>query len=285
MLNFLHTFNPQPILFSFGPINIYWYGLFMVLGIIAALAITIKIAAAYQIKKDTIFDLAFWLILFGLFGARVYDVFLEYQYYINHPSDVFKIWQGGLAIHGAILAGIITLWIFTKKQKLNFWLLTSIITPGLALGQAIGRWGNYFNQELFGLPTSLPWGIPIAIYNRRADLITAQYFHPTFLYESLGSLLIFIILIFIHRLIIKKCNQKPISLLFTCSRAYMLTVFFYAFGYSVLRFSLEFIRIDFAPTIFGWRWPQLISLIISLISLFVIIYVFSAIAKDKRQRP
>jgi len=283
MINFLHTFNPQPILFSFGPINIYWYGLFMVLGILAALAITIKIAAAYQIKKDIIFDLAFWLILFGLIGARVYDVFLEYQYYINHPSDVFKIWQGGLAIHGAILAGIITLWIFTKKQKINFWLFASIITPGLALGQAIGRWGNYFNQELFGLPTALPWGIPIAVYNRPTDLVTSQYFHPTFLYESLGSLLVFAILIFIHWLIIKNCNQKQAATKI-CSSAPVLTVLCYAFLYSVLRFSLEFIRIDFAPTILSWRWPQLISLVIGSISLLAIVFYLMALKNQQSKK-
>ncbi|KKQ60653.1 MAG: Prolipoprotein diacylglyceryl transferase [Parcubacteria group bacterium GW2011_GWE2_38_18] len=271
MINFLHTFNPQPILFSFGPINIYWYGLFMVLSILGGLAVSIKVASYYCIKKDTIIDLAFWLILGGLIGARIYDVLLEYRYYLNNPLDIFKIWQGGLAIHGAIFVGALTLWLFAKKQKLNFWLLASVITPGLALGQAIGRWGNYFNQELFGLPTAIPWGIPIAVYNRPTDLVTSQYFHPTFLYESLGSLLIFAILIFIHWLILKNCDLKQTAIKI-CSVIHTLAVLCYAFLYSVLRFTLEFIRIDFAPTILGWRWPQLISLAIGSISLVAIVF-------------
>lgn len=257
----------------------------MMASILIALTVTVKLASNYKINKDTIFDLAFWLVLNGLIGARIYDCFLEYQYYLDHPLDIFKIWQGGLAIHGALLAGIITIYFFAKNKKLNFLKLTALITPGLALGQAIGRWGNYFNQELFGLPTNLPWGIPIAIYNRPTNFITAQYFHPTFLYESLGNLIIFVILISIHWLIIKNLNEQkklgpnnqPAS-----SRPYLLTILCYLFLYSTLRFFLEFLRIDFAPTIFGWRWPQLVSLITGLASFITIIYQIYKLQSDKQ---
>ena len=190
MFTFLHTYIPNPIFISVGSINIYWYGFFVVLGIIMAIAIAAKLASYYQIKKDTIFDLSFWLIIFGLLGARIYHVFLELPFYLKQPLDIFKIWNGGLAIHGGILVGVIVLYFYIKKYRINFWQISAIAVPGLALGQAIGRWGNYFNQELFGKATNLSWGIPIDIVNRPFEYLNYEYFQPTFLYESIGSLLI-----------------------------------------------------------------------------------------------
>lgn len=264
MINFLHTFNPEPILISIGPINIYWYGLFVILGIITGLLITLKISSYYDLNKNTILDLAFWLILGGIVGARVYHIFLELSYYLNNPLGIFKIWQGGLAIHGAIIAGVLIIWFYAKKNKINFWLLASVIVPSVALAQAIGRWGNYFNQELFGLPTNLPWGIPIDFLNRSAEHVSSQYFHPTFLYESIGSLCIFIALILIHILIIKKSKENN-------AMRHTLCVICYAILYSILRFSLEFIRIDKTPITLGLRWPQIISLLIIIISAFTLL--------------
>lgn len=264
MINLLHTFNPEPILISIGPINIYWYGLFIIMGIITGLLITIKLVSYYNLNKNTIIDLAFWLILGGIVGARIYHIFLEFSYYLINPLNIFKIWQGGLAIHGSLIAGILIIWFYAKKIKINFWLLASVIVPGLTLAQAIGRWGNYFNQELFGLPTDLPWGIPINFLNRPTEYLSFEYFHPTFLYESVGSLVIFLILISIHAWIIKKSGQKSIAL-------YALCVIYYAILYSILRFSLEFIRIDKTPITLGLRWPQIISLLIIIISTFTLL--------------
>jgi len=255
----LHTFHPNPILISLGPINIYWYGFFIVLGALSAILITFKLAAYYSIKKETIIDLAFWLIIGGIIGARAYHVLLESQYYLSHPADILKIWQGGLAIHGAIFAGLIIIWGFSKKYRRNPWQLAAIIAPGLALAQTIGRWGNYFNHELFGKPTNLPWGIPINIINRPVEYISNEFFHPTFLYESIGNFLIFLILIFIHIWIIKKHKFN--------NSYYLLLITYYLISYSLLRFSLEFIRIDPSPIILGLRFPQIISLIIIFISI------------------
>ncbi len=259
-MSFLHAFHPNPILISFGPINIYWYGLLVVLGILAAIAVTLKLSSYYNIKKEVIIDLAFYLVLFGIIGARLYDVLLELPYYLNHPLDIFKIWQGGLAIHGAIIAGIITIWLFAKKRELNPWLAASIIVPGLALAQAIGRWGNYFNQELFGKPTGLSWGIPIDLMNRSAEYISYEFFHPTFLYESIGSFIIFAVLIFLHFLMIKKTIIR-----------YELSVMSYTILYSILRFSTEFIRIDKTPVIFNLRFPQIASLVIIFLSVALLL--------------
>jgi len=264
MINFLHTFEPSAILFSAGPITVYWYGLFIVIGIISALAITFRLAEYYNIPSDTIFDLFFWLIIGGLIGARLYDILLEFSYYQEHPWQMLQIWKGGLAIHGAIFAGLLITLLFIKNKKLNFWRLTALLVPGLAIAQAIGRWGNYFNQELFGSPTDSPWGIPISLINRPAQYITSTYFQPTFLYESLGCLLIGLTLITINIYQIRK--ERLNDYFFIWSTA------LYMILYSILRFSLEFIRSDKTPYFLGLRWPQFISLIIFAGSILLLIF-------------
>jgi phosphatidylglycerol:prolipoprotein diacylglycerol transferase len=274
MINWLHTFHPQPILLSIGVIHIYWYGFFMVLGIITAMGIIFKLAKYYNIDSDSLFDLSFWLIINGLIGARIYDIFLQLPYYINNPIDIFKVWQGGLAIHGAIIASLITVYFFARKRKISSWKLVSLVVPGLALAQAIGRFGNYFNQELFGLPTSRPWGIPIDLVNRPWDYLGSSFFHPTFLYESFGCLLIFFLLIGLNLVLIK---QNKLN-----NYYFVLMASLYMVSYSILRFALEFIRIDFSPIFLGFRWPQIISLVFILIFLGVLI--FNPHAKTKKDR-
>jgi phosphatidylglycerol:prolipoprotein diacylglycerol transferase len=247
---------------------------------ILAIGIAIKLAGYYKIEKEKIIDLSFYLIIFGIIGARLYDVGLEWRYYVKYPIDVFKIWNGGLAIHGAIIAGLIVAWVFSLtpspspcgekgisfkswRKAENFWLLCSLVVPGLALAYGIGRWGNYFNQEIFGYPTDLPWGIPIDFMKRPLEFISAEYFHPTFLYECLGSLVIFVILLLMHVSIIKK---KAFS-----STNYKLLTTSYLIMYSILRFGIEFMRIDWAPTILGLRWPQITSLIIIIICVVMMV--------------
>ncbi|MFH1412426.1 MAG: prolipoprotein diacylglyceryl transferase [bacterium] len=257
MINWLHTNLPDPIFLTIGPMQIHWYGLILVFGMILAIVTAIKLAKYYNIDKDLVFDLSFWLIILGLIGARLYDVCLEYEYYLGHPLDVFKIWQGGLAIHGAIIAGILVVWYFARKRKIDFWLLFSIIVPAMALALAIGRWGNYFNQELYGYATNLSWGIPI--------LGQQGFFHPTFIYQSIGNFLIFIILILEHKLFRKK-NFSWIVISFLIM-------------YSTMRFCMEFLRIDSTPLVMGLRWPQLVSWIIIFVCL--IYFIYQAIRKQK----
>ena len=263
MISFLHNFQPQAIFFSAGSFNIYWYGLLIVTGILAALAIVFRLAKYYDIPSDTIFDLSFWLIIGGIAGARLYNIVLEFPYYQNHPWQILQIWKGGLALHGGIFAGLIIIFFFVKKKEINFWRLAALAVPGLAIAQAIGRWGNYFNQELFGSPTDLPWGIPIDLANRPVQYITDTYFHPTFLYESLGCLLIGVILIIINARTIKK--QRLSRHFFVWSTA------LYMILYSILRFSLEFVRSDITPYFLGLRWPQFISLLIITSSIILLI--------------
>ncbi|MFA6428222.1 MAG: prolipoprotein diacylglyceryl transferase [Candidatus Buchananbacteria bacterium] len=247
MISWLHHYSPERIIFSLGPINFYWYGLILVLAILAGLAVVIKFGKKINLKLEQILDLAFYLVLGGLVGARIWEVLLVNPgYYLNQPLEIFKIWQGGLAIHGALVAGLITVVVYCKKQQLNFWLTADVLVLGVTLGQAIGRWGNYFNQELFGYPTNLPWGIFIAPANRPELFLDFKYFQPTFLYESLGSLIILGLLIWQFKKI-----QRPGLILAE-----------YLMLYSALRFSLEFIRLDPEMVWWGLRLPQWISLLV-----------------------
>jgi phosphatidylglycerol---prolipoprotein diacylglyceryl transferase len=271
-MNFLHHFTPEPILFALGPVKIHWYGLMLIIGMLLGMLVFFRLAKRYKLDQDKMIDLIFWTIVFGIIGARLYDVLLELPYYLKDPIAILKIWQGGLAIHGAIIAGAIVIWYFARKQKISFWLIAALFAPALALAQAIGRWGNYFNQELFGRPTSLPWGIPIDIFHRPTDYISDVFFHPVFLYESIGNFIIFLGIFLLHKKIniLEKINwQKFIVLI-------------YLMAYSLLRFSMEFIRVDSTPTLIGIRWPQIISIIIFCAST---IYLFIVYKKTRDKNP
>ena len=256
-LNFLHYFHPNPILFSFGPFTIFWYGFFMVSAMMLGIMLTLRLAKLYKIKEETIIDLSFWLIINAIIGARFYHIILQFSYYKSHLLEIPMIWKGGIAIHGAILFGFLTIVYFAKKNQLSFSKISALIVPSLALGQSIGRWGNYFNQELFGGPTNLPWGIPINSLYRPPQFANETYFHPAFLYESIGNFIIFLILIFLNYLILKYKKIKLESL-----------TLIYLFLYSLLRFCTEFIRIDQSPTFFGLRAPQWVSIFIILFSIY-----------------
>lgn len=245
MINFLHAYSPSSVLLTLGSITIHWYGLAYVIAIIAGILLTRFLARKKNLDASWLIDLTTILFVAGLVGARLWYVLLiEPQYFWTHPFDALKIWQGGLAIHGGIAGALPALWWWIRRHNLSFLDLTDLLAPALALGQAIGRWGNYFNQELFGRPTALPWGIPINPEHRIAPFTDAQYFHPTFLYESLGDLAIAGICV----LTLRRYGRSG------------RVTFLYLLLYSILRFSLEFIRIDPTPTLAGLRLPQLVSL-------------------------
>jgi phosphatidylglycerol:prolipoprotein diacylglycerol transferase len=255
MFNLLHNFSPNPILMQLGPISIRYYGLIIVLVLGLAIWLAFKLAKG-KISADDTIDLAFWLALSGIIGARLYEVLiLESGYFWSHPAEIIKIWHGGLAIHGAIIGGIIALVVWCYKKKQDFWFLADLAAVVLPLAQAIGRWGNYFNQEVFGRPTDLPWGIAIDLANRPLEFTGEKYFHPTFLYESILNLILFFILLFLY----KKQRLK--------SGQYLGV---YLIGYGVIRFLMEFIRIDQTALFFGFRWPQIFSLIVIFVGLMII---------------
>ncbi len=275
-MNFLHTFHPQSILFEIGFFKIHWYGLLMVIAIFIGIFIAVKLAKHYGFSKDNIYDLVFYLVIFSILGARIYAVLLFPSYYSQYPLEIFQVWKGGLAIHGAILGGIITLYYYTKRKKQSFWMWADILVVPLALGQAIGRWGNYFNQELFGRPTSLPWGIPIDAFYRGSAFLKYEFFHPTFLYESILNLLVFIILLSLHIYKIKKNRHPERAERVEGSHFKQQTgsiVLLYLVFYSLVRIIMEQFRIDETPEFFGIRFPILVSagVIMAAISILLLL--------------
>jgi len=266
----MFTYIPNRVLLEIGPLTVHWYGLLVVTGFLVGFSVFYYLFKKYQLKTDGAYNLFFYTIIFGLIGARVYYIFYAWSYYSQHPLDILKVWQGGLAIHGAIIAAVVVIYFYSKKKGWSVWLITDLAATALPLSLAIGRWGNYFNQELFGRPTDLPWGIPVAVVSRPAEFINFTHFHPTFLYEFILDLILFGILMFIHfrkfrnqKLEIRNWKSGNITLLFL-------------FGYSLIRFLMEFLRVDYSPVFWGMRWAQLVSLII-----MVAVIIFWFIRKKK----
>lgn len=248
MFNFLHAYHPQPILFRLGPLEIHWYGFLMVIGGLIGLAVVLRLAKRAGIDKKIFQDLLLYFVIGAVVGARVYYVLYAWEMYRGNWFDAFKIWEGGLAIHGIMLGGFAVTYLYCRVKKQSFWRIADFAVIGLALAQAVGRVGNYFNQEIFGRPTAWPWGIPIDVVNRPADFLSAEYFHPVFLYECLGNLLIACLLYLLMRRRLKT-GQGEAGIIFLL----------YLILYSAQRFSLEFVRVDYSPLVFGARWAQVLS--------------------------
>lgn len=243
---------PQTIIF--GPLVFRYYGLFMALAAAFGFYLAQKRAKRYGITGRQAESLMLWLIMGGFLGARLYHVFSSFAYYSRNPIDALKVWNGGLSIYGALLGGLITLLLYKKLTAYGLQLITLLnwLAPSLLLGQIIGRFGNFFNYELYGYPTSLPWKMFVPGGFRSPGFINSSFFHPLFLYEQLGNLLI---LFYILRR--EKRGKKDLFV-------------WYVLLYNILRFALEFIRID---SVF-WgniRVNALVSLLLALIALALIV--------------
>ncbi|WOD41375.1 prolipoprotein diacylglyceryl transferase [Nodosilinea sp. E11] len=180
--------SPGPVAFELGPITFRWYGMLIASGLFLGMLLAQRLGRRRGLDPERIGDLTIWLVLGALPGARLYYVLFEWDRYADRPLQAFAIWQGGIAIHGAILGGAIATLLFARRYRLSFWQLADVVAPALVLGQAIGRWGNFFNSEAFGRPTDLPWRVYIPPAQRPPGLADAAYYHPTFLYESLWNL-------------------------------------------------------------------------------------------------
>lgn len=166
------------IAFELGPFTVRWYGILIVSGIIVAILMCRRLSSGYGYTMDDIMDVALVTVPLGILCARAYYVAFSWGYYSQHPSEIIAIWHGGLAVHGSLLGGMLGLWLVSRHKRQPFRLWGDIIVPGLILAQAIGRWGNFFNQEAYGYETDVPW----------AMFIDGAYRHPTFLYESVWDL-------------------------------------------------------------------------------------------------
>lgn len=206
----------------------------------------------FNLEKETIIDLAPYLIIFGLIGARLYYCVLDYGFYMRFPTEIFAIRHGGISIHGAIFGGLAGLIIFCARHKISFKKLCDVCSIGLVLGQTIGRWGNFFNSEAYGLPTNLPWKLYIAPQFRQIPFQDYSFYHPAFLYESIFDLVIFGILIF---LITTKRIKKEGNLALV-----------YLILYSIVRIFVEYCRIDCVRYIHGISVAIVMSLIIIVVS-------------------
>lgn len=242
---------------SLGFIEIHIYSICIFLGIIAGGKLATKEAQRWNIPKDFITNLIFWIIIFGIIGARIYYVLFNLDYYSNNIKEIFMIWKGGLAIHGAIIAAIIFLIYYAKKYKIKIINLLDILSPGLLLGQAIGRWGNFFNGEAHGPVTSLEhlqnMHLPDFIIN--GMYINGNYYIPSFLYESLWCLLGVIILLFFRRRQYRKIGE-PFS--------------FYLIWYAIGRFFIEIMRTD-SLMLGTLKIAQIISIIMLITGIILII--------------
>lgn len=185
----------DPIWLRVGGFELRWYGLLLAVAVLVGIGIVLYLNRRFaQLDPDALWFVLIWTVLGGLLGARLMFVLLDWPYYSLHLSQIWQIHEGGMSIHGALLGGAVGLFYSTRRYRLPFWPLTDLISVALPLGQAIGRFGNFFNQEAFGGPTQLPWKMFVAPPFRPTGLEQASYFHPTFLYEAIGDLLIFAVL-------------------------------------------------------------------------------------------
>lgn len=238
---------------------VYWYGIILAFAILCGSLFADFIFRQYfcdSKKNGLILDLAPILILIGFFGARVYYCLVNFSYYSSRPFEILCVRQGGLSIHGAIIACIIFLFFYAKQKKISFFNLGASLCVALPLAQSIGRWGNFFNSEAFGKPYDGFLKLYISPEYRPEMYKDFEYFHPTFLYESVLNFLIFILLIFLLKS--KKDNS-------------MLIVGLYLGLYSLVRILVESLRVDSVLSVFGLPIATFMSLIVFLVSIILIL--------------
>jgi phosphatidylglycerol:prolipoprotein diacylglycerol transferase len=234
----------NPVAFQLFGISVHWYGIILSFAVIVGLVLAIFEAKRVNFNPEDVVDLVIWALPISILGARFYYVFFNWGFYQRNPGEILAIWHGGLAIHGAVISALITTWVFVKYRQLNFWKTVDIFAPGLILGQAIGRWGNFINQEAYGYETDLPW----AMY------IDGAYRHPTFLYESLWNFSVFLFLLWLRK------KPKLVS-----------GDIFLAYSglYSLGRFFIEGLRTD-SLMLGNIRVAQLVSAVAIFLSVILI---------------
>lgn len=247
----------NPIAFSMGPLTIRWYGLFIGVGIILALIYVNLESKRRGLDAETVLDASIYMLPFAFLGARLYYVLFKWKYYANNLGEIIKVWHGGLAIHGGVLAAIFFLFFYTRKKKMPFFQLLDILAPGVILAQALGRWGNFFNQEAYGSVVSAEFISRFPGFIAQGMLIKGNYHHPTFLYESCWNLVVFIILVMVAR-------KKPLP--------HGKIVAAYLALYSIGRFFIEDLRTDslMLASIQVARLVSLLGLVASMIIFYVI---------------
>lgn len=235
----------DPVALELGPLTIRWYGVLISLALALGTYLAYREAARRGIDPEHILNIALLAAPAAIIGARIYYVVFSWSNYADNPLEIFAVWHGGLAIHGGLLGGILAGYFYVRKNNLNFWQLADIVAPSIILGQAIGRWGNFFNQEAHGGPVSEEFISKFPRFIQEGMLIRGQYYHPTFLYESLWDLAVFLFLFWLSR------RKLPEGCVF----------FSYLALYSVGRFFIEGLRTD-SLMLGPIRMAQLVSVLL-----------------------
>lgn len=250
-----------------GPLYLRYYGIILVTGAFLGGYLASLEARRRGHNPDLVWDGLIWALIGGIVGARLWHIFTPppsmmaqgytTAFYLTHPLDAIDVRNGGLGLAGAVAGGLLGMYLFTRYMKLNFVEWTDIVAPAIPLGQAIGRWGNYVNQELYGAPTRLPWGLTIEPAHRVPGFTDpALKFHPTFLYESIGNLLICLAILYLGRRYADRLKTGDLFLI-------------YLILYPVLRIGLEFLRLD-SSQLLGFNANQMLMVILAAVSIFVL---------------
>ncbi|MGY3835168.1 prolipoprotein diacylglyceryl transferase [Listeria ivanovii] len=247
----------DPVAIQLGNISVKWYGVIIASAIVIALLLALSEANKRKMDKEIIVDLLIWAIPISIISARIYYVIFEWDFYKNNLGEIVKIWHGGIAIYGALIGAVLTAVIFSRIKKISFWQLADVIAPSLIIAQAIGRWGNFMNQEAHGAETTRTFlenlHLPEFIINQM--YIDGAYYQPTFLYESLWNVIGFIILLVIRRTKIRR------------GELFLSYVIWYSFG----RFFIEGMRTD--SLMWGdFRVSQVLSVLLIILSIGIIVY-------------
>lgn len=254
--------------FELGPLTIRVYGIILMLGALAAAWLASREAQRRGQDSELVWDGLIWVLIGGIIGARIWHILTPPEsmeaigyttrHYLTHPLDALAIWRGGLGIPGAIFGGVLALYWYARRRRLDFRIWLDIVAPALALGQAIGRWGNYVNQEVYGPPTDLPWGIYISPQYRLPGYQQFERFHPLFLYESLWNFANLAFLLWLGRRYQNRLKPGDLFL-------------FYLVVYPVGRFLLEFLRLD-AAQIAGINANQTLMLVVAILAVAGLIW-------------
>lgn len=247
----------DPVAIQIGSISVKWYGVIIASAVVIALLLALSEANKRKMDKEIIVDLLIWAIPISIISARIYYVIFVWDFYKNNLGEIVKIWHGGIAIYGALIGAVLTAIIFSRIKKISFWQLADVVAPSLIIAQAIGRWGNFMNQEAHGAETTRSFleslHLPDFIINQM--YIDGAYYQPTFLYESLWNVLGFIVLLIIRRTKIRR------------GELFLGYVIWYSFG----RFFIEGMRTD--SLMWGdFRVSQVLSLLLIVLSIGIIIY-------------
>ncbi|WP_019414271.1 prolipoprotein diacylglyceryl transferase [Paenisporosarcina sp. TG20] len=248
----------NPTAFSLGPIDVRWYGVIIASGIVLAFIVGQKEMVKRGFHPDFLTDLLMWAVPLAILGARLYYVLFKWEYYAENPGQILQIWEGGLAIHGALIFSFIVAYLFTRKRNESFLKVADIVAPSILIGQTIGRWGNFINQEAHGGPVSRGFlesmFLPDWVINQMR--IDGTYYHPTFLYESVWNFTGVVILILLRRVNLLRGEM------------FLLYVIWYSFG----RFFIEGMRTDSLYLVGELRIAQVMSLMLIAVAIIIVVY-------------